>query len=83
MIDAIGPNLEWKVDFFKHSEFNMDLMHFSGGTSDFTPFINHYKKKMEPFLCAGRAFPVILLVDMDSGAKGVLNTAKNKFKINS
>ena len=76
MIDVTGPNLEWKVDFFKYSKFNMDLMQSSGGTGNFQRFIYRYKMQMEPFLCHGQAFPVILLVDMDSGAKEVLTAAE-------
>jgi hypothetical protein len=57
---------------------NMDLMQFSGGTGDLAAFIHHYKRMMQPFLCEGRKFPVIVLVDNDAGADPVL---KNAIKI--
>ena len=75
MIDVTGSEIEWKIDFFKYSKLNMDLMRFSGGTGDFLAFIAHYKTRMAPFLCSGRSFPVILLVDNDSGAKEVRKKA--------
>ena len=83
MIDISGANLIWRVDFFNHSKMNKDLMQFSGGATDFPPLIGNYVKRMSPFLCSGRKFPVILLVDNDSGAPPVFSSAGNvtKFKI--
>lgn len=75
MIDRTSSNIEWKIDFFKYSKLNMDLMQFSGGTGDFPSFIHHYKNRLKPFLCSGSVFPVILLVDNDSGAQKVLSKA--------
>ena len=80
MIEISGADLMWHVDFFKHSQMNRDLMQFSGGTSDFPPLISKYVKRMSPFLCSGRKFPVILLVDNDSGANSVLSSACNVTK---
>ena len=75
MIDISGSSVDWKVDFFNHSERNRNFMRFSGGTGDFQALINRYEKQMEPFICRGQAFPVILLVDNDSGSKTVMKAA--------
>lgn len=76
MIDISGSEIEWHIDFFKHSELNMDLMRFSGGSGDFPKFIGTYKQQMARFLSNGKAFPVILLIDNDSGASAVKSAAK-------
>ena len=76
LIDVTDGDVEYFVDFFKYSKMNMDLMQFSGGTGDLAAMIHHYKKRMAPFLCSGKAFPVIILVDNDSGAKPVFEKAK-------
>ena len=63
------------VDFFNYSKMNMDIMQFSGGTGDLAALIHYYEERMKPFLCDGRKFPVIILVDNDTGAKPVLEKA--------
>jgi len=75
LINNVGGNVTFLIDFFKYSKMNMDLMQFSGGTGDLAAFIHHYKKMMQPFLCKGRKFPVIVLIDNDAGAEPVLKKA--------
>ena len=76
LIDTSSNKTEYLVDFFKYSKMNMDLMQFSGGTGDLASLINHYEIRLNSFLCTGKQFPVIILVDNDSGAKPVLKEAK-------
>ena len=75
LITIEGGEVTFLIDFFKYSKMNMDLMQFSGGTGDLSALIHHYEKRMQPFLCEGRKFPVIILVDNDAGVDPVLNTA--------
>ncbi len=75
LISLSGPDTSWHLDFFKHSDRNLELMQFSGGTGDFPSFIHHYKARMARYLCPGRKAPVILLIDQDSGAKEVFKKA--------
>ena len=75
IIEMAGSDFIWKVDFFKHSKLNLNLMRFSGGVGDFEYLIPNYQRKMKPFICNGRAYPVILLVDNDAGANKVLKAA--------
>ena len=77
MIDTSGLETKWKLDFFKYSKLNKELMKLSGGTGDLKSLIIEYQKRMNPFICPGRLFPVIILVDNDDGAKGVFNAASN------
>lgn len=76
LINIAGGEVAFLIDFFKYSKMNMDLMQFSGGTGDLAALIGNYKKKMQPFLCEGKKFPVIILVDNDAGAGPVLMNAR-------
>jgi RNA-directed DNA polymerase len=53
------------------------ILQLNGGTGDLSKFIHVYKREFELFLGSpGMAHPVILLLDNDSGCKGVLSAAK-------
>ena len=75
LINNASGEVTLLIDFFKYSNMNMGLMQFSGGTGDLVAFIHHYKTMMKPFLCEGRKFPVIVLVDNDAGASLVFQKA--------
>lgn len=75
LINNASGEVTFLIDFFKYSKMNMDLMQFSGGTGDLAALIHHYEKRMQLFLCEGRKFPVIILVDNDAGADPVLKKA--------
>jgi len=52
------------------------ILQLNGGTGDLSKFIHVYKREFELFLGSpGMAHPVILLLDNDSGCKGVLSAA--------
>jgi RNA-directed DNA polymerase len=72
-VSESGP--KWRIDFFKYSKRTMELMSLSGGTGDLARLICHYREQMAPFLCPGKAHPVLLVVDSDSGASEVRKQA--------
>nr|WP_275531646.1 retron Ec67 family RNA-directed DNA polymerase/endonuclease [Magnetofaba australis] len=76
LIQVSNGEVNYAIDFFKHSKSNQDLLQFSGGTGDSRYLIKDYNKKMKPFLCKGKRFPVIILVDSDQGSKKVFSAAK-------
>jgi len=54
-----------------------NILQLNGGTGDLSKFIPAYKREFDLFLSSpGMAHPVILLLDNDSGCKGVLSAAK-------
>jgi hypothetical protein len=54
-----------------------NILQLNGGTGDLSKFIPAYKREFDLFLSSpGMAHPVILLLDNDSGCKGVLSVAK-------
>lgn len=73
LIEVSESELKWNIDFFKYSKFNKELLNISGGTGAFIEFINKYEKRMQRFLTPGCAFPVILLIDNDKGARKIKN----------
>ena len=76
MIQVAGGKVAWKIDFFRYAMGNMSIRWLRGGTGDLKCLIHRYKKLMEPFVCRGPAFPVILVADNDDGAKGIKSVAK-------
>lgn len=80
LVDTAGEEIRWKIDFLKHSRRNMDLIQFSGGTGDFPRFIDQYNRLMNRYICSGQLHPVILLIDMDQGAKGVFSSIEKLTK---
>ena len=75
MIDTSSSETKWKLDFFKYSKLNKELMGLSGGTGEIASLISKYKERMEPFKCPTPSSPVIILVDKDAGANCVLQEA--------
>jgi retron-type reverse transcriptase len=81
LVSIDGEDINYLVNFFRQTQRNLDIFQFSGGITDFPPFIGNYEKHLRPFLCDGRNHPVILLIDNDGEAGKVFATAKEKGKI--
>lgn len=76
-VDLSKSEPDWKIEFLNHSDLNMDLLQFSGGTGDFPSFIGNYRNRMRRFLAPGRQCPVIIVIDNDDGSKPIFSAAKN------
>ena len=74
---------DFTINFFNHSETNMDILQFSGGTGDFKQLIVEYETKLRPFISDGKKFPVIMLIDNDKGSQDVFSVATKKFEKSS
>lgn len=55
-------------------------MGIAGGSGNFKRLISKYSEIMKPFTAKVERFPVILLVDNDSGAKDIYSCVKEKTK---
>jgi hypothetical protein len=53
------------------------ILGIHGGSGDLKKFIPNYKKEISRFKAPGMQWPIIILVDNDSGADSVLNTIKD------
>lgn len=59
-----------KVGFLKHSRVEHDILELSGGSSKIASFIAHYRSAVFNYKFRPMKFPVIILVDNDSGTTG-------------
>ena len=76
-VDSSGKS-SFSFRALKYADSNTGkILQLNGGTGDLSKFIHAYKREFELFLSSpGMAHPVILLLDNDSGCKGVLSAAK-------
>jgi RNA-directed DNA polymerase len=73
--------VELKVRLFNYSDHTKRLLGIAGGSGHFNGLINDYRKNLKPFSAPhAERFPVILLVDNDSGAKGIYECVKSATK---
>ncbi len=72
-----GSVIRLKVRLFNYSEHTKRLMGIAGGSGHFNNLIKDYRKNLKPFTAPhAERFPVILLVDNDSGADGIYKVVK-------
>ena len=77
LIEGEAGNFRHKLSYFRFSRLSRSILRLSGGTGDFSVFINRYRKMLVGYKYAPLAHPVIILIDNDSGAAGIfkiLNT---------
>lgn len=73
--------VELKVRLFNYSDHTKRLLGIAGGSGHFNGLINDYRKNLKPFAAPhAERFPVILLIDNDSGAKGIYECVKSTTK---
>ncbi|QIM72985.1 RNA-directed DNA polymerase [Bordetella trematum] len=65
-------SFKMKVRFYKYAETSTGrILGLSGGTGDFPKFINSYLSGISKFTALELNHPVIMIIDNDSGAKGI------------
>jgi RNA-directed DNA polymerase len=74
-----------KLRFMKYSDKATapvwDVLQLGGGTGDFLFFVRSYDKIVRTYKRAPCAFPVIVLVDNDSGAEDLFATIKKNYNV--
>ncbi|UDL96262.1 retron Ec67 family RNA-directed DNA polymerase/endonuclease [Lichenihabitans sp. PAMC28606] len=70
-----------KGRFLKHSRAEHDILELSGGSGNIANFIAHYRSAVFNYKHRPMKYPVIILLDNDSGGNAVFNQAKEMFKI--
>lgn len=74
--------IDFKVKLFNYSDHTKRLLGIAGGSSHFNGLIKDYRKNFKPFSAPhAERFPVILLVDNDSGAKGIYECVKSTTRL--
>lgn len=69
-----------KISLFNYNDHTKRLMGVAGGAGQFNSFIVNYRKNLKPFKAKVARYPVILLIDNDSGAKSIFECIKNVTK---
>ena len=59
-----------KFRLLKHSRAEHDILELSGGSGNIAKFIEHYRSAVFNYKCRPMKFPIIVLVDNDSGQIG-------------
>jgi RNA-directed DNA polymerase len=70
LADVKNGQLLAKIRFLKHSRTEHDILELSGGSGNIANFIAHYKSAVYNYKFRPMKFPVIVLVDNDSGQFG-------------
>lgn len=70
-----------KVNFLKHSDKIGKMLEIRGGTSNFSKLIHPYETNLKNFQFKPLRYPVIILIDNDSGATSIFKTIENDFDI--
>lgn len=70
-----------KVKFFQRTDTTGRILALNGGSGELVDFIKEYLRESRSIVALGQSQPVILLIDNDSGAKGIFEYVKNSTKI--
>lgn len=80
LIHKTDDGIAYDIKFFNYNRITADVMRIAEGTSGMKYLISAYQRLLKPFICPGRAFPVILLIDNDEGAKGIYSQLSQTMK---
>lgn len=73
--------LKLHIKLYRQSDTSGKLFGLKGGTGHFLEFIKNYGDNYKQISAPKGEFPVIILLDNDSGIKSVLSLIKDKYKI--
>jgi hypothetical protein len=76
-----GSKVSLNVEFMKYSNTTNRMLGLFGGSGNFNRLLSHYKIEWETFSAPHKKKPVIIFLDNDDGAKGVLSMIKKNFDI--
>lgn len=77
--DASGK-IELSVRLFRQTNTTGEVLGLSGGSGDLKNFIAKYKSTTSKFKAEKSAFPIIIVIDNDEGAKGIYSVIKKELK---
>ena len=83
LIDTTISPPKLRVRFFKYRSRTSDLLHVTGGTAPLRPLIEKYEENVDRYNFSPLQFPVIVLIDNDSGTKNIFPLINGKYKLNA
>jgi len=77
LVQRMEDGFIFKIGFLNMSQNLKDVFQISGGTSGLASLMKTYKEYMKPFKGQGKKYPVIMLIDNDSGSKPIKESWKD------
>ena len=77
LVNKDKNNKKLQIRLFHYTDLTNRLLHLAGGAGDLNNFITEYQKHTKKIKYKPMKFPVVILLDDDSGVKGILNKLKN------
>lgn len=77
-IEKEEDKFRFKVGFLTFSKNIKDVFSISEGTPGLASLMEIYQKHMKPFKGVGKKYPVTILIDNDSGSKGIKKKIKKE-----
>lgn len=71
LVQKMDDGFIFKIGFLNQSKNLKDVFQISGGTSGLASLMKIYKEYMKPFKGQGMKYPVIMLIDNDSGSEAI------------
>jgi retron-type reverse transcriptase len=82
-VEKTGDSFVFKIGFLNLTENLKDVLAISAGTGGLASLMGIYEKYMKPFKGEGKKYPVMILIDDDSGSKEIIKILKKLGKLDS
>jgi RNA-directed DNA polymerase len=80
LAQKLGNKVEYKVRFMSYTDTTARMLNLSGGTGELNRLISVYDREWKKHLAGHLKQPVIIVIDNDSGSKGIFEAIKNVAK---
>jgi len=77
-VEKSGDNFIFRIGFLNLTQNFKDVLAISEGTGGLASLMSIYQEYMNPFKGEGKKYPVIILIDNDSGSKNIMNKLNDK-----
>lgn len=83
LIDIKPGVSKLKVSFFNYRKRTGELLRLNGGSAQIKGFMESYERTLERYNYKPMLFPVVVLIDNDSGASKIFSYINAKYKLNA
>lgn len=71
LVENRDKSTSLRIRLFNYTDITQRILSLGGGTSQLCEFMSSYKRSISKFAAPGKIHPVIILIDNDSGSKGI------------
>ncbi len=83
LIDSTASPPRLKIRFFNYRRRTKDVLGLTGGTAPIKSLMESYEKRLKTYKFKPLPFPVIVLLDNDSGTNKIFPFINGKYKLNA